>query len=84
MKGSLSPAPLRAVILGRLSEEFRACDLARSWADRFPEHTASAIERFIDRLLMGVQASITRDRADEAALVLGLMPQDIWGEDWWK
>lgn len=83
MRGSLPVDPLRVVLAARLSGEEPITEFVRVWTARFPESSERAIYRFVERVLTRQSDTITRDRADEAALVLGLMPTDLWGEDWW-
>lgn len=83
MRGSLPAAPLGKRIAERICPEYRMADFVRDWMERFPENRVEAIQRFVARALAGESMSVTRDRADEALIVLGVLPVDVWGQEWW-
>lgn len=84
MRGALTTAPLREIVLRRLRGGYTMAAFTNDWLNRFPSSNHKSVSRFIERLAVGENATVTRSRGDEAALVLGLMPSDVWGEEWWR
>lgn len=83
MRGSLPAAPLGRKIAQRLVPGYGMADFVRDWVDRFPDNRPEAIHRFVARALAGESDTVTRDRADEALIVLGVLPVTVWGDLWW-
>lgn len=84
MRGSLPTEPLRAALARRFQRPgYGIAEYADDWVTKFPGQNPRTVRRFIERVMAGDSATITSYRADEAAIALGLMPTDIWGEDWW-